>query len=243
MSGRDMNPILSASCKLDGLQSQPPPSQALGIDTEVHIVSLSSDNNRGTRRRRLGAVSMRRSAGFNLVELVVTMTIAAILMAMGVSSYKYVMNSERVSSEVNALLGDMQYARSEAVRQGQPVSVCPSQGGAQCDANSTTWQNGWIVFSDLNGNGSFDQNVDVVLQKQAAFTSHDTLVPSDNNVFSITFNRDGFTTNIPSADMNTGVTFRLNTSPAISQWERCLNIAWVGIIATQRPNTSPATCS
>ena len=66
-----------------------------------------------------------RSRGYSLVELVAVMTIVAIVVGIAVPSYKYVTNSNRVSAEVNLLLGDMQYARSEAVKEGTIVSVCP----------------------------------------------------------------------------------------------------------------------
>ena len=68
----------------------------------------------------------KRIAGFTLVELVTVMTIVAVLMALGVPSYQYVTNANRISSEVNGLLGDMQYARSEAIKEGQTVTICSS---------------------------------------------------------------------------------------------------------------------
>ncbi|MFK9866802.1 Tfp pilus assembly protein FimT/FimU, partial [Escherichia coli] len=64
---------------------------------------------------------MNRQAGFTLTEVMIVTTIVAILFGIGLPSYKYVTTSNRVASEVNALLGDMQFARSEAVREGQTV--------------------------------------------------------------------------------------------------------------------------
>ena len=87
-----------------------------------------------------------------LIELLTVMSLVGILLAIGVPSYKYVTTSNRVSAEVNALLSDMQFARSEAQKEGQMVTVCPSAAQNQCDVNSTNWHNGWIVFSDVNGN-------------------------------------------------------------------------------------------
>jgi type IV fimbrial biogenesis protein FimT len=241
MSSSVLGRPLSASRKLDSLQLRLPHPVLTGNGTnpEAHRVSQVSDSNRTIRRRT--APLARKAAGFNLVELLTVMTIAGILMGMGVSSYKYVTNSNRVSTEINGLLGDMQFARSEAVRQGQPVSICPSHLGSTCDTTSTTWQNGWIVFADFNGNGNTD-GPDQLLRVQAPFTSQDTLVPSDTTVVSVTFNREGFATNLPAGNAS-GVTFKLKTNPSIAQWERCLNIGWVGIMATQRQSTSPATCN
>ena len=66
-------------------------------------------------------------AGLTLIELLIVITLMAILMGIGVPSYRYVTTSNRMSTEVNSLLGDLQYARSEAAREGQFVAVCAAQ--------------------------------------------------------------------------------------------------------------------
>ena len=193
------------------------------------------------RRRHVQGIP-RHCVGFNIVELMVVIAIVSILLSIGTASYRYVTFSNRVSSEINGLLGDLQTARSEAVKAGLPVSVCPSTDGSSC-ATTGGWQQGWIVFSDFNGDGAVDSTTDAVLRVQKAFTSADTLVPDDATVNFVTFNREGFATSIPGADSASGVTFKLNTQPADTKWERCLNIGWVGNMATQRAATSPTTCN
>lgn len=91
---------------------------------------------------RIGASRMR---GFTLIEMLMTMAIAAILLTIGIPSFRYVTNSNRIAGELNGLLGDLQFARAEAIKEGRTVTVCVSSDGANC-ANSTTWQSGWIVF-------------------------------------------------------------------------------------------------
>jgi len=73
------------------------------------------------------------------------------LLVIGVPSYRYVITSNRVSAEVNGLLMDMQFARSEAIKEGRTVTVCTSLNGTSC-ANSNVWHTGWIVFMDINNN-------------------------------------------------------------------------------------------
>jgi type IV fimbrial biogenesis protein FimT len=185
-------------------------------------------------RRRVAAAS-HRSAGYNLVELMVVMTMAAIIMGIGIPSYRYVTNSNRVSTEVNALLGDMMLARSEAIKQAQPVSVCPSQNGTSCDT-ATTWEKGWIVFSDVNGDGAFTTGSDTLLRVQKGFATTGDTFRSDNAVEFVTYNREGFAINQPST-LNNYITVTLHTASTNSQWTRCLQIGTYGTLTTERYGT------
>ena len=98
---------------------------------------------------------MQRQTGFNITELMVVVAIVDILLSVGVPSYRYITNSYRMSAEMNALVGDLMYARAEAIKEGQPVAICVSADGLTC-SGATTWANGWIVFPDPAGNGSAD---------------------------------------------------------------------------------------
>src|SRR5215475_11557742 len=94
----------------------------------------------------------KRQNGFTMTELLVTMAIVAILLGIAVPSYRYITNSYRLSGEINSLLGDMQFARAEAIKEGRSVVVCASAAPYTSCSNSTTWNAGWIVFSDANNN-------------------------------------------------------------------------------------------
>jgi type IV fimbrial biogenesis protein FimT len=80
------------------------------------------------------------------------MSIAAILLAIGVPSYQNITTSTRMSGEINALLIDMNFARSEAIKRGQNVTVCPSANplavAPVCSTgNPLNWSTGWVVLS------------------------------------------------------------------------------------------------
>jgi type IV fimbrial biogenesis protein FimT len=156
--------------------------------------------------------------------MLVTITIAAILLMIGVPSFQYVTNSNRIAAEINGLLGDMQYARSEAIKEGQPVTVCVSQNGTSC-VNTNTWQKGWIVFSDVNGNAAVDAG-DVVLRVQKTFASTDTFVAT-NNVGAVTFNREGYANGIANG------LIALHDSTNNHNWIRCLSINLTGMMLSQ----------
>jgi len=173
------------------------------------------------------ACGRERIAGFTLIELLTVITIAAILMALGVPSYQYVTNANRISGEVNGLLGDMQYARSEAIKEGQTVSVCSSSNLTTC-SGSTAWQRGWIVFTDVNGTGAVDSASDTILRVQRAFSLGDTFNASSGTKF-VTFNREGFAVQLN----NPPVTITLHAAVPVSATTRCVRIAIVGQVTTQ----------
>src|SRR5580704_16132104 len=191
-----------------------------------------------TSPRAAGLIESARSAGFTLLELVITMSIAAILLTIAVPSFRYVTNSNRIAGEVNGLLGDLQFARAEAVKEGRNVTVCISTDGQSCVANATTWQSGWIVFSDPTDTGVRDPG-ETVLRWQKTFSSTDTFV--SNNLSAVTFNREGYAVGIA----NNGALVQLHDLTGTAAWTRCLYINLSGEMTTELSGvtTNGVTCS
>jgi type IV fimbrial biogenesis protein FimT len=177
-----------------------------------------------SNRHLAGPAQRRASRGYNLIETITVMSLVAILAAIAVPSYRYVTSANRIASEGNGLLGDLQYARGEAIKEGQTVSVCVSTNGTACTGGAN-WQNGWIVFSDVNGDGVVEAG-DTVLRVQATFSGSDTF-GANNNVTSVTFNREGF------AAVANGTLVTLHTAPEVTSYTRCLTIGLVGLTAIQ----------
>lgn len=92
--------------------------------------------------------------GFTLAELLITIAVGAVLMALGVPAYTTFIQSTRQTASVNELVATLQSARDLAVARNARVTVCPSSDGDDCDAVS--WTEGWIVFQDLDGSGNVD---------------------------------------------------------------------------------------
>lgn len=181
---------------------------------------------RAPARARAATSELGRACarGFTLIEMIVTMAVAAILLTVAVPSFKYVTNNNRMSAENNGLLGDLQFARAEAIKEGRTVTVCVSADGATC-ANSTAWQSGWIVFSDPTNVGVVDAG-ETILRVQHTFSSSDSYAAS-NNVSAITFNRDGYAIGIAN-----GTLITLHDSSNTSAWTRCLSVNLSGQLTT-----------
>lgn len=93
-----------------------------------------------------------KSQGFTLVELMVTVAVLAILVAVAVPSFASISNRNRLSALANDVVSSLQTARMEALRRGQRVVLCRSSDGATCSTGNP-W-NGWIVFTDADGNNA-----------------------------------------------------------------------------------------
>jgi type IV fimbrial biogenesis protein FimT len=89
----------------------------------------------------------RQVLGFTLLELMVTVAVAAILLAIGLPSFQSVIRSNRVATASNEMLASLALARSEAIKGVGAAGVCPSADGATC-ATGTDWSGGWLVWRE-----------------------------------------------------------------------------------------------
>lgn len=151
-----------------------------------------------------GPQTFRRLRGFTLLEVLVTLAIAGILVAVGVPGLTTFIANNRMVSQVNAMVGMLNAARVEAIAQRRTVTVCGSADGVACNG---TWSANWIAFIDRNGDGTINTSApaaatDDVVIRVAAVQSKLAVALVPNTKTNIQFNTQGF-----SAD-GTGGTFR-----------------------------------
>jgi len=85
-----------------------------------------------------GTVSKAAGRGFTLVELLVVISLLAILAAIGVPAYGYLMNGQRLRAVESMLTGTLWLARSEAIKRNDEVSF---------KAEAGKLETGWTVKS------------------------------------------------------------------------------------------------
>ncbi len=140
--------------------------------------------------------------GFTAVEMMVTIAIIGILVAIALPSYTAMMTKYRLSNENTSLMLDLVLARGEAISRSSRVTVCQSSDGLTCVGGS--WAAGRIVFVDAAPIGVVDLG-DVILRVTGATTSGDLMTPNDSpfvsydstgvssNNFTITTCKSGYT--------------------------------------------------
>lgn len=91
-----------------------------------------------------------RQGGFTVLELMITLTIAVILLTAAAPSFRQISQKRQLSAALSGLHYDLVMGRNEAVFRNESTVACPGSPAGGC-AGSTDWSSGWIVFLDRNG--------------------------------------------------------------------------------------------
>ena len=177
----------------------------------------------------------RRARGFTLIELLVGVCILGVLMMVGVPSFNDAMLGQKLSGMTNSFSASAQIARSEAIKRNStaaaPLKMCRSADGVNC-ASSGGWEQGWIIFNDLDNDGVLDSN-ETLIYKQAALANGYYLT---GDTYSLTFVGTGVTSD------NTARTFKVcRFSPSAGSQDRSVAVSVTGRITITTNHTG--TCA
>jgi type IV fimbrial biogenesis protein FimT len=124
-----------------------------------------------------------RQQGTTLIELVVILSIAAILLTIAVPSFAEIQKNSIRRSAVNDYWHSIFLSRNEAIKRNSVVSMCKSSTGTNCENTTGSWSNGWIVFENLDRDEPAQRDIDEPILR--------IYNPSEN--ISIRSNRSTFT--------------------------------------------------
>jgi prepilin-type N-terminal cleavage/methylation domain-containing protein len=128
-----------------------PPHSFIG--QKLPLVGTTSPGATPLIGKKLPLVANKGIRGFTLMELMITLVVAAILGAVAVPNIRTFIQNARITSQSNDLLADLAYAHDEAQNKRKNVVICRSINATAavpaCNIiGAAAWENGWIVFVD-----------------------------------------------------------------------------------------------
>lgn len=138
----------------------------------------------------------RADRGFTLLELMLTLAIAAVVLVVGVPGMREFLWQSSLTTKVNTLASSLNVARSEAVARGKTVSMCrsanPTAASPACTTAAGSWASGWVVFVNLDADSpaAIDAG-ETVLQAFEGLDGGESLSSSATFQNSVSFGPDG----------------------------------------------------
>ena len=172
--------------------------------------------------------------GFTLIELMVTITVLAILTTVALPSFNSALISYRLTTISNTFVASAQLARSEAIKRNSRVTMCKSADGTTCTTTGG-WQQGWILFLDADNNAA-KAVTEELIRTQNALPTNFVTTTGDNY---ISFNSSGGSELTTGAFQATTVT--LCNSSGVTNSARLMVLNSAGRLRVQK--TTVATCT
>lgn len=174
---------------------------------------------------------MHIKRGFTLIELMVTISILAIVMLLAIPEFTSMIKNNSISSMNNNLLAALNFARTEAVKRGVPVSVCATANSSFAACGSA-WNLGWLIFVNPTGGNTLSNTSSAPLLKVEKITDQSATISVSPNVGIATYTTTGFPT---AASSN--VSFTIKSTGCTGDAGRIVTISVTG-----RPSATATNC-
>ena len=124
------------------------------------------------------------ASGFTLVELAITLAIAALLAGMALPNLRSFILNNRITTQINDLTADIAYARAEALKRNAQIGLCAADSANNPGVCSgSNWSTGRIIFEDSDRDGVFEPaDNEPVLRQHQSLSGGNTLVAVDDPI-------------------------------------------------------------
>lgn len=177
--------------------------------------------------------------GVTLIELIVTIAILAIMVAIGFGGYQSMTIRNQLATHANLFLASLHRTRAEAVERQARVTMCIPKSASvrECDSTKSDWTAGWIIFVDDDRDGTMNDADDLIFDGGALLGSTTLQTQGTDYAYYVSFTQSGVTRGLSadSSSLESGtlalcdqkgsvgehriVTIRRSGSPSISRVE------------------------
>lgn len=120
----------------------------------------------------------KRQFGVTLVEMMITLAIAAILLTLVAPNVQSILTRNKITAELNEMSGLLRFARFTAIDQQINTIACPTTNFTAC---SNDWNSAKMVFIDANGNNAKDA-AEPILASSQAISSTNSVTSTANSI-------------------------------------------------------------
>lgn len=177
---------------------------------------------------------VKKIYGFTLVELMITLSVVGIVFSLSIPGIGELIASSRQTSAINQLVTHLHLARSEAIKRGLKTVLCTSLDAQTC-SKQIRWEQGYIVFTDENGNKQPDKGEQLL--RVYSSKPNGLIISSSKARTRLTFQPSG-----RSPGSNATISFCANQA---SNNPKALIISNTGRprVSKTRPDGSPIVCT
>lgn len=106
--------------------------------------------------------SEQKQKAFTMLELLIVIVIVALLLGVAAANFTPLIQRTQSNDVSEQLRASVNFARGESIVRGGWVGICGSADGASCQ---DSFKDGWLVFQDLDRDGSFSAS-DLILNRE-----------------------------------------------------------------------------
>jgi type IV fimbrial biogenesis protein FimT len=149
----------------------------------------------------------RRQRGFTLIELMISLTVLAILTTIAYPSMRDFMRRNRAVAQSNNIRSDLQFARGQAAATRSYITVCPlsAPGGTACSTGKN-YDAGWLVYISTAPNATYVASATGSLLRTEAAPSGTSIRANVAGPLTINSRGELLVSSVPSS---TSVTFNV----------------------------------
>lgn len=185
-----------------------------------------------------------RERGVTLIELMVTVAVLVVIVALGAPSMSAFLERRAVDGVTEQFASDIRLARTEAMKRGMTVSVCVRSEAVNNGVSTLScaaaqgargFANGWLVFSDVKADGSYAASEgDSLIKDQQAASNLVTSMLENSGAVSYTLQNTG---------IMAGASGHITVLPASGTSQQRVGCVIINFAGRARIETGKSSCS